>query len=172
MTTTPPRPRSWAALSRLSAGGIVLAAVLSLAGCGGLEFRHDAHVQITEPASLARVTTPVHLRWTGTLRSGGRTFYAVFVDSLPVHPGQNLRSLAGPTCAGVRGCVDLAWLNRHFVFLTDRSQLDLETLPILGTPKGDPDAHTATVVLVNRDWQRLGESAWSVTFMLGSPAPT
>lgn len=171
MTSGPPRPRSWALLRRTRVGGILLASLLSLAGCGGLEFRADTQVRITEPTSLAAVTTPLRLRWTGVLPSDGGTRYAVFVDSLPVHPGQNLRSLAGPTCANAPGCVDLAWLNRHFVFLTSGTSLDLDTLPILGPPKGEPDAHTATIVLVDRAWQRVGESAWTVTFMLRIPAP-
>jgi len=127
-------------------------------------------VRITSPASLATVATPVHLRWTGASPPGAGASYAVFVDALPVHPGQNLRSLAGPACASAPGCVDLAWLNRHFVFLTTGNHVDLDALPILGTPVGDPDMHTATIVVVDGSWRRLGESAWTVTFSLQRPS--
>lgn len=136
------------------------------AGCGGgLQFAKDSRVRIVEPHQLATVTTPVHLRWVATARAS----YAVFVDSLPVHPGQNLRALAGPRCAGVVSCVDEAWLNRHYVFLASRPDLELDALPILATAKGERDMHTATIVLVDSTWKRLGESAWTVTFGLRTP---
>ena len=155
-------------------GAVVLSALLT-SGCGGgLLFSQDTRVHIVSPRSLSTVSTPVHLSWTGRLpdaRSGGSVEYAVFVDALPVHPGQNLRSLAGPTCAHAPGCVDEAWLNRHFVFLTGGNRLQLDELPILGTNKADPDMHTATIVLVDSAWKRLGESAWSVNFALAPVAP-
>jgi len=136
-------------------------------GCSdGLLFAKDARLSIVVPKSLASVSTPVHLRWTSRIPPGSPLMYAVFVDALPVHPGQNLRSLAGPTCAGVRGCVDVAWLNRHYVFLTSQLSFDLDGLPILGTAKGERDIHKVTIVLVNADWRRLGEAAWSVAFDL------
>lgn len=145
---------------------LAVAAAL-LASCSGLEFAQDSRIRIIDPPSLATVTTPVVLRWTGSAPAGSS--YAVFVDSLPVHPGQNLRSLAGKTCANAPGCADRAYLERHFVFLTDQDHVELDALPILGTPKGDPDMHTATVVLVDSSWRRVGESAWSVSFALRQP---
>ena len=155
----------------VAAAGVVASALLD-AGCGGgLNFSHDARLSIIGPRSLSTVSTPVHLRWTGRLPTGSTTKYAVFVDALPVHPGQNLRSLAGKVCAHAPGCVDAAWLNRHFVFLTGGNQLELGALPILGTAKADRDMHTATIVLVNSAWTRLGESAWSVTFVLAPARP-
>lgn len=143
---------------------LALAAAL-LTSCSGLQFAQDASVKIVDPPSLATVATPVALRWTGRAPSGSS--YAVFVDSLPVHPGQNLRSLAGKTCANAPGCADRAYLERHFVFLTEQDHVELDALPILGTPKSDPDMHTVTIVLVDSSWRRVGESAWSVTFALG-----
>jgi len=144
---------------------LVLVGALATA-CGGLQLSRDTRVAIQAPASMSTVSTPVHLRWTDDGATTAGRMFAVFVDSLPVHPGQNLRSLAGPTCAAVAGCVDRAWLERHFVFLTQRPSLDIGALPILGTPRGDPDVHTATIVLVDPGWQRVGESAWSVSFSL------
>jgi hypothetical protein len=135
--------------------------------CGrGLQFAKDARVKIVSPHDLATVSTPVHLRWTTKIPPATSPLYAVFVDNLPVHPGQNLRSLAGATCAGVSSCVDVAWLNRHDVYLTTQPSLDLDTLPILGPAKGERDVHKVTIVVVDAAWRRLGESAWSVTFGL------
>jgi hypothetical protein len=62
--------------------------------------------------------------------------------------------------------VDEALLNRHSVYLASDPRLDLEALPILGPPKGEPDVHHATIVLVDANWRRLGESAWRVSFVL------
>jgi hypothetical protein len=121
---------------------------------------------------MATVSTPVHLRWITEVPAGTPATYAVFVDTLPVHPGQNLRSIAGATCASVATCVDIAWLNRHSVYLTSQPSLDLDTLPILGTAKGEQDVHRITIVLVNASWRRLGEAAWSVTFSLHHVAET
>jgi hypothetical protein len=141
-------------------------------GCGsGLLFSVDKRLRITSPRSLSTVSTPVQLRWTGRLPTRTTDSYAVFVDALPVHPGQNLRSLADQACARAPGCVDVAWLNRHFVYLTRADQLELDNLPILGTPKADPDMHSATIVVVNSDWTRVGESAWTVSFALASAPP-
>lgn len=156
----------------LAAAGIATGALLGTACGGGTQFAEDGRVRIVSPRNLATVSTPVRLRWTDTAASGSPPLYAVFVDHLPVHPGQNLRSMAGTTCAGVATCVDMAWLNRHDVYLTNQPRLDLETLPILGTPKGERDVHEVTIVLVDAAWRRLGEAAWGVTFGLGrSPAP-
>ncbi len=145
----------------------VAAVALALTACGsGVRFEKDTSVRIVTPASLATVSTPVHLRWTSSLPPGSE--FAVFLDALPVHPAQNLRALAGRRCAGVRSCVDMAWLNRHFVFVTADGSLDLDALPILGTARGTPDVHTATIVRVDPDWLRLGEEAWSVSFVVRS----
>ena len=146
------------------AAGVVAGALLGSACGGGLLFAKDARVKFVAPRDGAAVTTPVHLRWVGDGAPRRDLTYAVFVDALPVHPGQNLRALAGPQCARVRSCIDLAWLNRHFVFVTNQPSLDLDTLPILGTAKGERDIHTATIVLVDSDWRRSGESSWTVSF--------
>ena len=149
---------------------VVLAATVMLAnGCGdGLQFAKDERLTIVAPKNLATVDVPVHLRWTSTIAPANGDRYAVFVDHLPVHPGQNLRSMADASCASVRSCVDEAWLNRHFVYVTQRPSLDLEYLPILDPAKGEPEMHRVTIVLVDADWRRVNESAWRVSFELGS----
>ncbi|MHB8467796.1 MAG: hypothetical protein ACYDH6_20245 [Acidimicrobiales bacterium] len=146
---------------------IAAAAMLLATACGGgLQFAKDARVRVVSPRQLATVSAPVHLRWTTDMAAGRPVTYAVFVDALPVHPGQNLRSLAGARCAGVVGCVDVAFLNRHAVYLTTEPSLDLDALPVLATARGERDMHTVTIVVVDPDWRRLGEASWSVTFAL------
>lgn len=162
-----PAPSRAAPFRRALALVALAVAALLNAGCGdGLLFAKDARLRIVAPKNLATVSTPVHLRWTSQIPPANPPTYAVFVDALPVHPGQNLRSLAGATCASVRGCVDVAWLNRHSVYLTSQLSFDLDALPILGTARGERDIHKVTIVLVDADWRRLGEAAWSVAFDL------
>jgi hypothetical protein len=162
------RPVALRPAARLA--GVAFVALLATACGGGLLFANDTSVRIVSPRNLATVSTPVQLRWVTKILPASPLMYAAFVDILPVHPGQNLRSLAGASCSGVPGCVDLAWLNRHSVYLTSQPGLDLDTLPILGTPKGERDIHTVTIVLVDKAWRRSGESAWSVSFAL-RPTP-
>jgi hypothetical protein len=152
-----------------AAVAIAIVALLTIACGNGLLFVKDERLRIVAPENMAAVSTPVQLRWTTQARPPNAPNYAVFVDALPVHPGQNLRSLAGAKCASVPTCVDVAWLNRHFVFLTAQPQLDLQALPILAAAKGERDIHKATIVLVDQGWRRLGESAWSVTFDVRHP---
>lgn len=146
--------------------GLAVAALLTSACGSGLQFAKDNRLTIDSPHDLQQVSLPVHLRWSAARPPSPTAQYAVFVDVEPVHPGQNLRSVAGTRCAGVASCVDEALLNRHSVYLARGPRLDLETLPVLGPPRGEPDVHQATIVLVDNDWRRLGESAWRVTFVL------
>ena len=154
----------------LAATGIAAAAMLVGACGGGLQFAKDTRVEIVAPKNLSAVTVPVHVDWTSRLPTNHKMLYAVFVDHLPVHPGQNLRSLADASCASVRSCVDEAWLNRHFVYVTRRTSLELDALPIKAPAAGEPDMHQVTVVLVDRAWRRVGEAAWRVTFERGTAA--
>ena len=158
--------RSRTRRAALAAAGLAVAALLGPACGGGLRFATDRRLTIDSPHFLQAVSLPVHLRWTARRAPSPPAKYAVFVDVLPVHPGQNLRAVAGSRCAGVPSCVDEALLNRHSVYLASEPRLDLETLPILGPPKGEPDVHQATIVLVDANWRRLGESAWRVSFVL------
>ena len=158
------RSRRWRAVVALA--GTMAGALLGTACGHGLLLADDARLTIVSPRSLSTVSAPVQVSWRTTIPPDSRVSYAVFVDVLPVHPGQNLRAVAGARCAGVPTCVDEALLNRHAVYLTRRPRLDLDTLPILGTPKGQRDMHQITIVLVDPSWQRLGESSWSVTFAL------
>ena len=163
MIDAPPRLRLRRALVAV---GIAAGAVLCTACGDGLQFADDARVSFISPHDLDAVSLPVRVRWTNALPAGSTLEYAVFVDDLPVHPGQSLRSLADASCASVRSCVDEAFLNRHFVYLTHEPAIELEALPILDPAKGEPDMHEVTVVLVDGDWHRSGESAWRVTFEL------
>jgi hypothetical protein len=137
---------------------------------GGLQFAKDTRLEIVAPKSLAMVSAPVRVRWTSEIGMHRDLLYAVFVDHLPVHPGQSLRSMADASCASVRSCVDEAWLNRHFVYVTRDSSLQLDALPIKDPATGEPDMHQVTIVLVDGAWRRIGEAAWRVTFERGTPA--
>jgi hypothetical protein len=163
----PPRLRRRLRLA-LVAAGVAAGAALATSCGGGLQFAEDARLRFISPRDLDTVSLPVHVRWTSELPTNSPLEYAIFVDALPVQPGQSLRSLADASCASVRSCVDEAFLNRHFVYLTREPSLDLDAVPILDPATGEPDVHQVTVVLVDDDWHRSGESAWRITFELGA----
>lgn len=142
-----------------------VAAVLCLGvSCStqGLAFREDTRVQVVEPGDRSTVTLPVTVAWSAEEVDGP---YAVFVDRSPMPPGKTVAWLFrdDKSCVVSQGCPDEAYLSDHGVFVTDERQVVLERLPRFGD--GDRrEWHEATVVLLDDDGTRLGESAFAVAF--------
>jgi hypothetical protein len=152
---------------------LVLVVVLAgLAGaCGGegrLAFRQDDRVEIVQPDDEAEVELPVTIRWESDVpeRSDGGPYFAVFLDREPIAPGQSLRVLGDETCEKDPGCVDADYLRDRFVYVTDETSLELETVPLKSGSQrtGARDRHEAIIVLVDGDGRRIGEAAYRVTF--------
>lgn len=145
--------------------GALVAVALGLAGCARAPrvFVADQHVRITSPSPLEVVSAPFTVRWTST-RPGERAAYAVFVDLEPVPPGHPLRDLADDQCKKISGCPDATYLANRGVFVTDRPEVEIPTLPVLrGTEAraGHP-AHTVTVVTLDAKGRRTGDGSWRV----------
>lgn len=140
---------------------------LALTGCAteGLAFRVDERVQVVRPADRATVTLPVTVDWEARDLPDGTT-YAVFLDSTPVPPGEPLRWVARDDsgCREADGCPDAQYLADRGIFATDRTELVLEQLPRTDRAAGDRERHRATVVLLDEQGRRLGESAFEVVF--------
>lgn len=68
------------------------------------------------------------------------------------------------------GCPNRAYLSARQVYATHRTEFTLHTLtnPRLEHQK---EIHTVTIVLLDGTGHRIGESAWSITFILERPAP-
>lgn len=141
-----------------------LVAGLVVAGCGGAPraLVADQHVRIVSPAPLDVVAAPFTVRWTSTNRSD-RSF-AVFVDLQPVPPGHQLRDLADEQCKKIRGCPDAGYLANRGVFVTERSEVEVPTLPVLrGTgARARHPAHIVTIVTLDSAGRRTGDGSWQL----------
>jgi len=164
---------------RISAAGAVLA-TLAAAGCGSmgnLAFTQDHRLAITAPEHRAHIDRPVTLRWQITdfriaapsseppSRSAG--YFALFVDRSPVPPGETTDIVAegDPECARTPGCPDKRYFAERGIYTTTQNQLTLASVPDLGTHEPN-ELHTVTIVLLDTEGDRIGESAWYVEFWL------
>ncbi len=165
--------------SRLALGmvAVVLAAV---SGCGfgraGLAFTADDRVRITSPRDRAKLRLPVTIDWavddfevTGPGRGSGEAegYFAIFVDRAAVPPGKTLRHVAKDdrSCRSDDGCPDEDYLALRGVYTTTETELVLETLTKTARD-GRREFHNVTVVLLDPDGRRIGESSWHVRFEL------
>jgi hypothetical protein len=139
---------------------------LAVPACSGqdLAFRTDERVEIVRPSDRSEVRLPVRLEWRAELGEGA--YFAAFVDRAPIRPGQSLSVLADDACDRTPRCPDLQYLRDRYVFVTERTSLVLDTLPQKGgsTRTGARDRHEATIVLIDPDGRRIGESAYTVEF--------
>jgi len=148
-------------------------------GCGltqmnNLAFRVDTRLQFVAPANRSLVDNPVTVRWRmaefrieaprAGKASTGAGYFAVFVDRAPIRPGQTMRAVAGRglQCLHQAGCPDPAYLAARQIYITTNLGLTLGQIPSI---PGDAEAvqlHTVTVVLMDTNGHRIGESAWEL----------
>ena len=124
---------------------VALAATGSACAPDGLAFRVDERVTIQSPEDRDIVTLPLTIEW--DVEDFDGTF-AVFVDRAPIGPGDELPE---PLPRGI--------------YATDDTELVVETLP---SDDGD-DRHKATIVLIDDEGRRAGESAFDVEFEVEEP---
>ena len=157
-----------------------LAVFLLMTACTlDVSFVEDERVTVVAPIDRSTVRQPVEIVWEftgfdttgpGVVDADDRGFFAVFVDRNPVQPGKLLSSVADddPTCRRSPDCPDEAYLNINGVFTTTETALVLP--PLVDTrPRERPetsDWHEVTIVLVSPIGRRIGESAFSVRFVV------
>jgi hypothetical protein len=141
-----------------------LAAVAWLSGCSlsGLNFREDTRVDVVAPTDRSQVALPLTVEWTVRDFDGS---FAVFVDRAPQPPGRSVAWLFrnDDGCIEESGCPDAAFLQLRGIYLTDEPRLVIDTIPQL-TGDDVRERHEATVILLDEDGERSGESAFSVEF--------
>lgn len=139
-----------------------LASALLSSGCvrGDLNFKVDKRLSITSPREDDTVSLPFTLSWTMREPEAGGQF-GIFVDQAPLPPGKNLRELRqdDATCEG--DCTLSEYLALRGVYTTNSTALDIKAFP---ATSDDDEAHRITVVLLDSQGTRLGESAWNVDF--------
>lgn len=149
-------------------------------GCDteGLSFREDRRVQIVQPEQRSEVMLPVVLEWTvhdfditgadGSATSS-RGLFAVFIDTTPQPPTESLAWFArdDETCRQSPDCPDEAYLRDKGVIRTTETSLSIDFLPPrLDAPRGQEDIHEITVVLLDGQERRIGETSATVTIEL------
>lgn len=157
--------------SRTKLAAFLLVAMTLLPACAinGLGFSNDHRVKIVSPKNRAEVQLPVTIDWTapGLELTEEGPFFVVFVDRAPIRPGQTLRAVADDTCNRTPGCPDLDYLRDRYVFLTKSTSLTLDVVPSRGGQRtGAKESHEATIVLVDAEGRRMGESAYTVEFFV------
>ena len=162
---------------------LLLLIPLAVGGCGngGLQFRQDDRVDITAPTDRARVVAPLDVRWTtkGRRVRCDRKCSAIIssTDGAPCgsssgtdnSPAGLLTTIKSSSSYRIESCCSPALRGRpadRFIYLTRKTSLTLDTLPAKSTSNrtSAKDTHDVTIVLVDADGRRRGESSWSVEF--------
>lgn len=150
---------------------VVLALCLALGGCSleGLAFRDDARLRILNLPDRSTIEVPYELRFEfdGNLSPGGVAAYAILVDWTPPPPGRTLESLLDddPQCQGQQGCPD-GYLERNRIVTTTDTSYLMDNVPV-GTDRQERRGyHEVTIVLVDADGRRVGETAVFTRFRI------
>jgi hypothetical protein len=146
--------------------GFALAALLA-PGCAvsGLAFAQDDRIEIEAPGDNETVSLPFEVRWSARDYDGR---FVVLFDRTPMRPGRHLRSLvpAGDPCLARSSCPDEEWLAERHVFVTSDTRITVEDLPEERTNNRAKDRHEMTIVLLDDDGKRLGESVFVREFVV------
>jgi hypothetical protein len=137
----------------------------SACAVSGLSFVADDRVHIVHPDPNAEVSQPFELDWTASDVDGS---FAVFFDRTPMRPGQTLRSIVadGDPCLADASCPDASWLAERNIYVTDSTELTVELLADLRKSNHGEDLHDVTIVLLDEQGRRVGESAFSREFIV------
>lgn len=137
---------------RLRASLALVALAPLLAGCGPYLFRESDRLQITAPANYTSVRQPLTIRWRAQDFSAPRDGrFAVFVDRDPMAPGSSIG--------------DYAPQDRGGIYLVDGTSLRLNLLtPLTGVDPAEQNHHDVTVVMLDRNGDRIGEYAGFTEF--------
>lgn len=152
-------------------------AVVLLGACSvsDLAFRQDRRLSFVSPQDREKVTLPVTIDWEiedfDVIGAGEQAadapagYFAVFVDRTPVPPGEPLTWIAegDEACQQDPGCPDDEYLQMRGVHTTRDSEFTIDVLSRSG-PENRRDMHEVTVVLLDEDGLRIGESAWRLEF--------
>lgn len=162
-----PRPRVCAPI-------VLLALLASACLPHGLAFTQDKRVDIVAPEDHSDVELPVTVRWrvsdfdvTGHNGSDDPDagYFGVFVDRAPVPPGKPVTWVAhgDKQCRPESGCPDKDYLHDRGVYETTDLTFTMKQLTDQNAYHGH-ESHEVTVVLLDGQGNRIGESAWYVDF--------
>lgn len=156
---------------------LVASIVLPACSTSGLSLTVDDRLTFVRPDDRDALTLPVTVEWrmedfdisrTPSADGGSsadRGYFGVFVDRPPQPPNESLAWFAedDQSCQLDPDCPDEEWFATRGIHTTTETSFTIELLP----RPADPDRrelHEVTVVLLDADGVRIGESAWTVEF--------
>ena len=94
-------------------------------------------------------------------------YFAVFVDRAPIKPGRTLEDVGDgdPLCEGNPACPDKTYLEAEGVYTTRKPTITLELVKALSS-KEKIQLHQVTVIVLDSEGRRIGETAWFRYFKL------
>ena len=151
---------------------VSIVAALLLPGCAvnGLAFVEDTRVDIVRPEDRSEVALPVTIDWTvEDFDVGrGRGAFGVLIDRAPPRPGRTLAWLfrGDVACKGANAqlCSSRRFLEERAIYTTTETSLRVPQVRRLAGNDAGRVLHEATVILLDRQGRRIGESAWTVQF--------
>lgn len=157
-------------------------AVVGLSACSfqGLAFVQDQRLEFVSPEDRELVELPVTIDWEiedfEVVEPGraeptpGEGYFGVFVDSRPQPPGKPLSWHArdDETCDRDPECPDAEWYRVRGIHTTVESEFTIERM---ARPSDETrrEIHTITVILLDADGVRIGESAWQMEIEIDRP---
>lgn len=147
----------------LTAVAMVGLLVLSSACREGIAFRRDDRLSIVQPDDRVAVALPFQVTWSAHDLPDG-TRFAVLIDRAPPPAGEGLDWLArhDPGCTRDPACPDRNYLGGLHVHVTDATALTVGSVPRSQRPD-ERELHHVTVILLDREGNRVGETAETVT---------
>lgn len=168
------------------AGALLLAALTALlSSCSthGLSLMVDDRLTFDAPEDGQALALPVTIEWriehfevTRTPdpaeERGARGYFAVIVDRSPQPPGEPVTWFArdDETCRRDPSCPDATYLATRGVHTTADMSFTIDVLP-RPADENRREMHEVTVVLLDPDGARIGESAWRVRFEIDRGTP-
>jgi hypothetical protein len=144
----------------LTLGGVVFSPVF-LSGCGsngslsadGLAFRQNDSIKIAVPAERELVSEPLTVEWTMDPKPAGVAGFMLFVDRGPQPPGKSIDHFKED--------------NRLNIYSSAESPFEIPAIERReGVAKKVRDHHLLTVIALDADGRRIGETAAIVDFVV------
>lgn len=167
-------------VARPAVAGLLTSIVLALSGCSftGLSLVVDERLTFVTPADREAVELPVTITWEiddfriiangeeadASARSDAG-YFGVFIDATPQPPGEDLLWFAedDDTCKRDPACPDEDYFTVRGIHTTSDTSFTITRLP-RPIDSNRRELHEVTVVLLDPDGVRIGESAWTIEF--------
>jgi hypothetical protein len=148
-------------------GRWVALACLLAQGCSvsGLSFVRDDRLRLRSPGISETVELPFEVRWSARDFVGR---FVVLFDRAPMRPNHDLRALvpSDDPCRAQRGCPSSEWLRERNIYVTSTTSILVEDLPEERSAGRTKDRHELTIILLDDDDRRLGESVFVREFIV------